>query len=153
MRLTTFTNYALRTLMYAAMKGDDLSRAQEIADAYGVSRAHMNKCIHHLGAWGYLRNVRGRSGGFHLARPAHQITVGEIVRRTEDSLELVECFNDQTNTCPLISMCRLSRTFKRAMARFMDELDGVTIADLVRNREALWPLLHQDERIPEPADS
>lgn len=141
MRLTTFTNYSLRMLMFAAMKGDELSRAHEIAQAFGISKAHLNKCIHQLGQWGYLENVRGRGGGFRLAKPAHSTAIAEIVRRTEDTVELVECFNAQTNTCPLRPMCRLSRTFQRALTRFMDELEEVTIADVVSNREALWSLL------------
>ena len=141
MRLTTFTNYALRTLMFAAMHDDRLCRAQEIADAFGISKAHLNKCIYQLGQWGYLQNVRGRTGGFRLARPASEITIGEVVRKTEDTLELVECFNPESNSCPLMQMCRLSMTFKRAMTRFMDELDGITVADIVANRAALIPLL------------
>ena len=145
MRLTTFTTYALRMLMYAAMRGEKLSKTGDIAKAFGISHAHLNKCVYQLGQWGYLENVRGRAGGFRLAKPAHTITVGEVVRCTEDTLDLVECFNADTNSCPLISMCRLSRTWKRAMARFMDELDGITIADVVGNREALWPLLHPEE--------
>lgn len=145
MRLTSFTNYALRTLMYAAMKGEELSTAQEIANAFGISKAHLTKCVHQLGHWGYLENVRGRGGGFRLKKPASAITIGEVVRKTEDTLELVECFNPETNTCPLQTMCRLSRTLQRALARFMDELDGITIADIVANREALWPLFHQEE--------
>lgn len=142
MRLTNFTTYALRTLMYAAMQGDRLSRSHDIARAFGISKAHLNKCIHQLGQWGYLENVRGRGGGFRLAKSASDITIGEIVRLTEDTLDLVECFNPEINTCPLQRMCRLSRTFQRAFARFIDELDGITIADVVSNREALWPLLH-----------
>lgn len=145
MRLTTFTSLALRTLMYAALHEGRLCRAQDMADAFGVSKAHLNKCVYQLGQWGYLENVRGRSGGFRLAIPAAKITVGEIVRKTEDTLELVECFNPQANTCPLIEMCRLSRTFKRALARFMDELDGITIADIVINRAALGDLLKLED--------
>lgn len=150
MRLTAFTNFALRTLMYSAMKGEELSRVKDIAQAFGISHAHLTKCVHQLGQWGYLENVRGRAGGFRLARPAADITVGEIVRRTEDSLELVECFNAETNTCPLMQMCRLNVTFKRALAKFMDELDAVTIAEIVANRSQLWPLLQHDGA-PEPA--
>lgn len=150
MRLTTFTNYALRTLMYAAMRDDRLSRSQEIADAFGISRTHINKCVHLLGQWGYLDNVRGRSGGFRLARPANTITVGEVVRKTEDTLELVECFNEQTNACPLMRMCRLSRAFKRALALFMDELDTISIADIVSNKADILPLLELDKDELEP---
>jgi Rrf2 family nitric oxide-sensitive transcriptional repressor len=136
--------------MYSAMKGEELSRVKDIAQAFGISHAHLTKCVHQLGQWGYLENVRGRAGGFRLARPAADITVGEIVRRTEDSLELVECFNAETNTCPLMQMCRLNVTFKRALAKFMDELDAVTIAEIVANRSQLWPLLQHDGA-PEPA--
>ncbi|MDJ0683215.1 MAG: Rrf2 family transcriptional regulator [Alphaproteobacteria bacterium] len=141
MKLTMFTNFALRTLMYAAMRGETLSRSQDIADAFGISKTHLTKCIHQLGQWGYLENVRGRTGGFRLSKPASEITVGEIVRRTEDTLELVECFNAETNSCPLMQLCRLSLTFKKALSVFMAELDGITIADVVSNRDALWPLL------------
>ncbi len=149
MRLTSFTNYALRTLMVAAMRGDTLTRCHEVADAFGISRAHCTKCVHQLGQWGFLENVRGRGGGFRLARPAHTITIGEVVRLTEDSLELVECFNARTNTCPLMEACRLSRTFKRALAAFLEVLDGVTLADVVTNKEVLMPLL--EANLPEAA--
>lgn len=146
MRLTTFTNYALRTLMFAAMKPNgELSRAQEIASAFGISKAHLNKCIYQLGQWGYLENVRGRGGGFRLAKPASEISIAEIVKRTEDTLELVECFNPQTNTCPLVNACRLSRALQRALAAFLQELEGITIADVVANRSALMPLLNLDD--------
>ncbi len=151
MRLTTFTNFALRTLMYAAMRGNSLSRAQDVADAFGISRAHMLKCIHQLGVWGYLENVRGRSGGFRLAKPPEQITVGEVVRRTEDSLDLVECFDPDTNTCPLIQLCALSQTLRRALQAFLAELDQVTIADVTSDRILLWARLHPDAAQPPSA--
>ena len=146
MRLTAFTNFALRTLMYAAMHEDRLCRSHEIADAFGVSHTHLNKCIYQLGQWGYLENIRGRAGGFRLAKPASIITVGEVIRKTEDTLELVECFNPTTNTCPLMEMCRLSKTFKRAMARFMDELDSITIADVIENKASLMQLLEKQTK-------
>ncbi|MCB1491940.1 MAG: Rrf2 family transcriptional regulator [Rhodobiaceae bacterium] len=146
MHLTTFTNYALRTLMFAAMHDPQLSRCKDISDAFGISKAHMTKCIHHLGQWGYLENVRGRAGGFRLAVPASKITIGEIVRLTEDTLDLVECFSPETNTCPISRMCRLSRAFKRALTAFMDELDTITIADLVTNQDDILLLLNPVER-------
>lgn len=145
MKLTVFTNYALRTLMFAAMREAQFTRVQEIADAFGISRSHLVKCVHQLGTWGYLENVRGRGGGFRLSKPANQITVGEIVRLTEDTLELVECFNSTTNRCPLIEACRLSRAFKRAFQSFIDELDTITIADITANSAQLQPLFFQPE--------
>jgi Rrf2 family transcriptional regulator, nitric oxide-sensitive transcriptional repressor len=147
MRLTVFTNYALRTLMYAAMHDNRLCRCREIADVFGISKAHLNKCIHQLGQWGFLENIRGRSGGFQLARPASENKVGEVARLTEDTLELVECFNPETNTCRLMRLCRLSKTFQRARGSFMDELDRISIADVVSNGAALRRLLN--ERRPE----
>ena len=133
MRLTSYTNYALRILMVASIRDGELATVQEVADAFGISKAHLVKCVHQLGVWGYLENVRGRNGGFRLAVPGSRITVGEIVRRTEDDLDLVECFNSSTNTCPLIGLCRLSDAFRRACLAFLDVLDKITIADIAAN--------------------
>jgi Rrf2 family nitric oxide-sensitive transcriptional repressor len=140
MRLTAFTNYALRTLMFAALRGDALSQVDEVARAHVIPRTHIVKCVHQLGRWGYLENVRGRGGGFRLARPAAAITVGEVVRLTEDGLSLVECFDPATNTCPLCGACDLSRGMQRALAAFLAVLDGMTVADIARDRE---PILHR----------
>jgi Rrf2 family nitric oxide-sensitive transcriptional repressor len=141
MRLTSYTNYALRTLMVAAIRDGELATVQEVAQAFGISKAHLVKCVHQLGIWGYLENVRGRNGGFRLAIPASRITVGEIVRRTEDDLDLVECFNPSTNTCPLIGLCRLSDAFRRACLAFLDVLDKITIAEMAANPlELTWAL-------------
>lgn len=141
MKLTTYTNYALRTLTCAALKSPGLCNITEVSQGFGISRAHIVKCVHQLGAWGYLENVRGRNGGFRLAKPANEITVGEIVRKTEDSLNLVECFDPETNTCPLISVCKLSQLFKRATANFLAELDAVTLADVTTQPDELIALL------------
>lgn len=144
MRLTAFTNYALRTLMFAALRQGALSQVDEVARAHGIARTHIVKCVHMLGRWGYLENVRGRGGGFRLARPAETITVGSIVRLTEDSLTLVECFDPQTNSCPLCGACDLSRGLQGAFAAFMAALDAMTLADITRNREELLPRLGLD---------
>ncbi|MFO1147992.1 MAG: Rrf2 family transcriptional regulator [Alsobacter sp.] len=145
MRLTAFTNYALRTLMFAALRGGALSQADEVAQAHRIPRTHVVKCVHQLGRWGLLDNVRGRGGGFRLARPAAEITVGEVVRLTEDSLVLVECFDPATNTCPLCGACDLSRGIQSAFAAFMAVLDGMTIADITRERSPLLQRLGLDE--------
>jgi Rrf2 family transcriptional regulator, nitric oxide-sensitive transcriptional repressor len=142
MRLTSYTNYALRILMVATMREGVLVTVQEVAETFGVSKAHLVKCVHQLGLWGYLENVRGRNGGFRLARPAGEITVGEIVRRTEDDLILVECFDAVTNTCPLIGVCGLGKTFKRACNAFLQVLDTTTIADITTNRAEVLETLN-----------
>ncbi|MEP3072457.1 Rrf2 family transcriptional regulator [Maricaulis sp.] len=144
MRLTSFTNYALRMLQYTALRGERISRVTDIAMIHQVSVHHMVKIANLLGREGYLETIRGRSGGVRLAKPADAITVGEIVRLTEAPLELAECFNDDSNTCPLIGVCRLSRTWHKALDAFLDVLDGVTIADIAGNRGELTQRLALD---------
>lgn len=123
--------------MYCALSPDDLVRVDDIASAHKISRSHLLKATRHLGSLGYLKNTRGRSGGIQLGRPASEITVGEVVRHTEGNFELVECFNAQTNSCPLIGVCVLSETFSLALDAFLKVLDGVTVADLVAPADAL----------------
>jgi Rrf2 family nitric oxide-sensitive transcriptional repressor len=130
--------------MIAAVRNGELVTVQEVADAFDISKAHLVKCVHQLGVWGYLQNVRGRNGGFRLAREAAQITVGEVIRKTEDDLDLVECFNATTNTCPLIGVCRLSSLFKDACRAFLDVLDKVTIADMAENSSDLMRALQRN---------
>ena len=140
-KLTQFSNFALRTLQFAAIRHPELVRIDDVAKAHRVSKAHLMKATHHLGQRGFVETVRGRNGGLRLARPAAEITVGEVLRRTEAPLELVECFNPETNTCPLRAVCHLSRAFHRALASFLAVLDEVTIADIARNRSDLMPRL------------
>jgi len=156
MKLTSYTTYAVRTLMYAALNSDRLCQAQEVAQAFGISKAHIVKCVHQLGQWGYLQCVRGRNGGYRLAKPAAEISIAEIVRRTEDTMNLVECFDPATNTCPFISQCALNIALKRAADLFISELEEVSIADVTQNRLALLGLLPgpvaldaQDSRAPQ----
>lgn len=130
MKLTAYSNYSLRVLMVAAVRGERLTTVQEVADAFGISKAHLVKCTHQLGTWGYLTTVRGNKGGFRLARPAREISVGDVIRHTEEGFDLVECFAAETNTCPLIGMCELSCALKRAAGAFLAELDKLTLADL-----------------------
>ena len=91
-RLTVYTDYSLRMLMYLAVKGDGLATIAEVADAYGISKAHLTKVAHQLGLAGYVETVRGKGGGLRLARPAERIGLGDVVRRTEPDMALVPCF-------------------------------------------------------------
>lgn len=136
MRLTSYTNYALRTLMYAALVAPRLVRVQDVAEAHGISRAHLVKCVHHLGLWGYLDNVRGRNGGFRLARDASAIRVGDIVRLTEEG------FGTPAAVEAGVAMeARLNTALERAQAAFLKVLDGHTIADVIGNDGELRFLL------------
>lgn len=137
MKLTSYTNYALRSLQLAALKSPDLVRVDDVARIHKLSRPHIMKVVHELGKAGYLDTVRGRGGGFRLARSAREIVVGDVVRITEGPLDVVECFNPEKNTCPLMGICILSKKMKEATAAFMGVLDGVTIADIAANRGQL----------------
>jgi Rrf2 family nitric oxide-sensitive transcriptional repressor len=150
MRLTSYSNYALRILMVAAMRNGELVTVHEVAEKFGISKAHLVKCVHQLGVWGYLDNVRGRNGGFRIAKDPRNITVGEIIRKTEDDLNLVECFDAVTNTCPLIGICKLGKLFKQACRAFLDVLDSVTIADISANRNEVLGALNEDWVEPRP---
>lgn len=137
MKLTGYTNYALRSLQLAALRAPDLVRVDDVVKIHGLARPHIVKIVHDLGRAGFLETVRGRGGGFRLGRPAEQIVVGDVVRMTEGPLEVVECFNPDSNTCPLLGVCRLSLALRKATAAFMAVLDDLTVADISANRGEL----------------
>lgn len=137
MKLTSYTNYALRSLQLAALKAPDLVRVDDVALVHNLSRPHIMKIVHVLGKAGYLETVRGRNGGFRLGRAPEDIVVGDVVRLTEGPLDVVECFNPDKNTCPLIGICILSRKVQEATAAFMAVLDDLTIADIASNKRQL----------------
>ncbi len=153
MQINQFTNFAIRILMYCALSDGRIARTSEIARAYGVSENHLTKVAQQLAASGYLRTVRGRGGGLRLAMAPEDIVIGEVVRRTEGSLRLVECFEPATNTCPLASACRLERALHRALDAFFLLLDGYTLADLVGARDELKVLLRIDPSSPSDASA
>lgn len=134
MKLTSYTNFAMRSLQLAALKAPDLIRVDDVVRIHGLSRPHIVKIVHELGQAGYILTQRGRGGGFRLARPAEEIIVGDVVRLTEGPIELVECFNPANNTCPLIGICKLSRALQDATRAFMAVLDDLTLADIASNR-------------------
>ena len=137
MRLTAYTNYALRTLMYAALAAPRLVRVQDVAEAHDISRAHLVKCVHRLGQWGYLDNLRGRNGGFRLARPADEIRIGEIVRLTEEGIAEVIGPAEHASQDDL----RLTCVLEAARVDFLAVLDRHTIADVIGNDAELRALL------------
>ncbi len=137
MKLTSYTNFAMRSLQLAALKSPDLIRVDDVVRVHGLARPHIVKIVHELGLAGYVETQRGRGGGFRLARPAEEIIVGDVVRLTEGPLELVECFNPEHNTCPLIGICKLSRALQEATRAFMAVLDDLTLADIASNRSDL----------------
>ena len=133
MRLTERMDYAMRALMYLGASGDRTSVA-DMAKRFGVSMNHLSKVIQTLVEAGLVATSRGRGGGVELARKREQIKVGQVVRLMEPDLALAECFRDD-GECPFYRPCALRSHLDRARAAFLRELDGVTLADLVRGRE------------------
>jgi Rrf2 family nitric oxide-sensitive transcriptional repressor len=140
-RLTVYTDYALRMLMYLALKEDGLATISEIAQSYGISKNHLMKVAHQLGVAGYIETVRGRHGGLRLARHVKSIRLGEVVRRTEPDMALVMCFNPVETPCTIRSCCVLRDALEKAGTAFTDVLDGYTLADLIAPRASLCEAL------------
>ena len=135
MRLTRYSDYSLRVLIYLALRPEQLATIDEISKAYDISKAHLTKVVHDLGRAGYLETVRGRGGGLRLARALDEIGVGDVVRHAEGSFDLVECFDPASNTCRLESACTLHGVLEEALEAFLATLDQYTLADLVARRK------------------
>jgi Rrf2 family nitric oxide-sensitive transcriptional repressor len=141
LRLTVYTDYALRLLMYLAVKGDGLATIAEVAVSYGISKNHLMKVAHQLGQAGYVETVRGRGGGLRLARPVEAVNLGDVVRRTEPDMAVVACLNPVDAPCAIKSCCVLRRALAQAGTAFLEVLDGYSLADLVKPRTPLRGLL------------
>lgn len=141
MRLTVYTDYALRLLMYLALKEDELATIEEIAESYGISKNHLMKVTHQLGVGGYIETVRGRHGGLRLARATEQIGLGDVVRYTEPDFAIVMCLEPVDADCAVLPRCVLRKALERARDAFMAVLDEYTLVDLVKPRSALRTML------------
>ncbi len=136
MRLTVFTDYALRVLMYLAVKPEQRVTIRDVAESYGISRNHLMKVVNKLTRAELVEASRGVNGGLKLARAPETITVGEVVRKTEDEIALVECFRAD-NQCIITPECALKNVFGEAQAAFLDVLDAYTLADLMAPKARL----------------
>jgi Rrf2 family transcriptional regulator, nitric oxide-sensitive transcriptional repressor len=141
MRLTVYTDYALRLLMYLAVKNDGLATIADVAESYGISKNHLTKVAYQLGVSGYVETVRGRRGGLRLAKPAETIGLGEVVRHTEPDMALLPCFKPVDAPCPIWRCCVLRGALEKARLAFVEVLDGYTLGDLVKPRAPLRALL------------
>ncbi|MEN3942777.1 Rrf2 family transcriptional regulator [Prosthecobacter sp. SYSU 5D2] len=130
MRLSLFTDYSLRVLIFGAVKEGPFP-LHEVADAYNVSRHHLVKVVNNLTKQGYLNTRRGRGGGIELAMKPEDIQIGKLVRGTETSSPLVECFDLKTNTCPIHSCCGLKGAMSQALGAFYGTLDRYTLQDIL----------------------
>jgi Rrf2 family transcriptional regulator, nitric oxide-sensitive transcriptional repressor len=140
MHLTSFTDYCLRALMFVALKGEELTTIDEIAERYGINRNHLVKVVFRLGQLGYLDTSRGKGGGIRLAGNPAKINLGKLVRQTEQDFALVECFQEDC-LCVIEPACVLNKALRRALGAFFEVLDEYTLADLVKPSRNLARLL------------
>jgi len=146
MRLTTFSDYTLRVLMYLALDRTRLATIPEIAAAFGISQNHLMKVVHQLARAGVIESVRGKGGGIRLARAPEAIRIGEVVRATEGEAPIVECLSYNPHGCRIAGTCKLTRVLVEAFDALYESLDRYTLADLTTNRRALASIL-----VPRPA--
>ena len=141
LRLTVYTDYSLRVLMYlGAREPGHLSTIQEIADAYNISKNHLMKVTYELGKLGYIETIRGRGGGIRLAMDPADIIIGQVVRQTEEDFHLVECFDMENNFCRLAPSCRLKGALHEALRAYLNVLDQYTLQDVLGSTENLLEL-------------
>ncbi len=134
MRLSEYTDYTLRVLMYCALHRDRLVTIGELAEQHGLSKNHLMKVVNDLARQGLLATTRGRGGGLRLSAEPETIRIGDVVRATETDFRLVECFDAATNACTLSPNCRLKQLFGDALAGYFKALDGATLADMTQGR-------------------
>ncbi|WP_151448876.1 RrF2 family transcriptional regulator [Lacisediminimonas profundi] len=137
MRLTDYTDYTLRTLIYLGLHRDHLVTIREISDAYGISNNHLTKVVHQLGLSGMVQTTRGRGGGLCLAREPGEINIGAVVRLTEPDFNMVECFDQARNDCVLAPACQLKDLLRRATQAWLAVLDEVTLEQILSNASSL----------------
>jgi Rrf2 family nitric oxide-sensitive transcriptional repressor len=131
MQLTRFTDFSLRVLMSLAAKPDELATVAALAQEHGVSRHHLTRVVHQLGVKGYIETMRGKGGGFRLAREPEKIRVGDVVRDMESGFEIAECFQPGQSSCRLMPGCTLKAALAEAAQAFLAALDRYSLADLL----------------------
>lgn len=141
MRLSTFTDYSLRLLLYLAAAPGRRVTIGEVAEAYAISEHHLVKVAHQLGRHGLLENTRGRNGGVCLARPAGKINIGRVVRFTEHGDGPADCLEGACESCRIVRGCRLPRILGDAMEAFYAVLEKYSLADIAAQPARLAHLL------------
>jgi Rrf2 family nitric oxide-sensitive transcriptional repressor len=139
MRLSEYTDYTLRVLMYCATHRDRLVTIRELAEQHGLSKNHLMKVVNDLARQGLIETTRGRGGGLRLLAEPETIRIGSVVRATETDFRLVECFDAATNGCTLTPSCRLKHLFDDALAGYFKALDDATLADMTQGLHGQSP--------------
>ncbi len=142
MRITYFSDYSLRVLIYLGVKDEKASIA-EISRAFAISKNHLMKAVHNLVQLGYVNSMRGKSGGIVLAQSPQSINLGEIIQKLEPDMDIVECFNRKNDSCAIAITCRLKGAFQEATMAFLKTLNKYSLADLIQNKTELKRLIMQ----------
>ncbi|WP_312039483.1 Rrf2 family transcriptional regulator [Macrococcoides bohemicum] len=133
MKLTLYSDYSLRVLMYIARQ-EHRVQIDEIAKFYGISKNHLTKVVNNLATLGYIETTRGRGGGIRIKMTPEEINIGALIRKTEEHFNLVECFDRETNTCPIAGICGLQGVLSEALGAYLSVLDGYTLNDILHNK-------------------
>jgi Rrf2 family nitric oxide-sensitive transcriptional repressor len=144
MRLSVYSDYALRILMHAALRSPALATVDDVAEAYEISRNHLGKVVYELSQKGYLITRRGIGGGFTLARLPSQICVGEVIRMTEQDEIVIDCVSRANEPCAVFPAWRLRKVLAEAAGAFYAALDQYTVADLVKRGREMRELLRME---------
>ena len=137
MRLTSFTDYSVRVLIYVARKDGELASIREVSEAYDISSNHLMKVVHSLGKGNYLETIRGKNGGFRLGKDPRDINIGELIRYTEEDLKIVECFGKKKGKCTLKDECTFADVMEEALQAFLSTVDKYTLNDLVAGNSTI----------------
>lgn len=148
MRLTAYTDYSLRTLIYLAMNREQLVTIQDIADAHSIAKNHLTKVVHRLGTLGYIETVRGRNGGLRIGREPAEINIGEVVRNTESDFYMAACFDLASAGCMYSSACALKGVLGEATSAFLGVLDAVTLEQMLPKAPARGRAAKADKGAP-----
>lgn len=146
MKLTAFTDYSLRVLIYLAAEPGRRATIAEICTAFDIKANHLTKVVHHLGKQGWVETVRGKGGGLTLARAPEDICIGQVVRDTEGAAQPAECFAAEPSCCTIVKVCRLKDVLAEAVSAFYGVLDRYTLEDITKNRMVLSRILHFQRR-------
>ncbi|BAH17390.1 RrF2 family transcriptional regulator [Macrococcoides caseolyticum] len=133
MKLTLYSDYSLRVLMYIARQ-EHRVQIDEIANFYGISKNHLTKVVNNLATLGYIETTRGRGGGIRIKMAPEEINIGALIRKTEEHFNLVECFDRETNTCPIAGICGLQGVLSEALGAYLSVLDSYTLNDILHNK-------------------